>query len=709
MLGNLAALDVGIIVAYLVGCLVVAFWKATEIKNIREYTLGNGSVSTVVLICTIFATYLSASSTVGTVEKIYTVGIFFAIPRIAGVLVWYLMARIYVNVEQFQGCLSISDIMYILYGSIGRWVTTVASVVLSVGIIATQAVAMGYMLDYFLGIGQFAGILVGMGVLTVYSAFGGIRAVALTDVVQFVVFYVAIPTACFFAIRDVGGLSTIYEQLPKTHVTLNLEGKQLWSFLSLFLFILPFNGGSFIQRFLMSNNTKQLASSLKLISFLHLPLLLLICLIGFVIRVKAPDVDPKFVFMVFIDKYLYTGIKGLMIAGMIAVMMSTADSWLNTTSVLCTHDIAKMIFPKLTDAQELLIARLSTTVIGLMAIVIAAKAEGILELYWMIYNFWEPVTLVPVMVGFIGFRTNTASFVISCVLATICTLIGAYIDGEFARISIALGVIGSTVGMFGAHYLQLWWGVRMPKLEEKLLKERQERPYVMPKKPSVFVQVYRGIRDLSFAKILLFTRNQTKRFHPQFEISGIVLVLFCLYPLLVESELAYAQYNPLMELSITGAVLAILLCLCEYCPKEWRARFMPLYWYSVMLLSLPVLSASMLFLNHGNIFYIAHFTLGMLILSIFMDWLSFMIVSCVGVILGVCLSVWVSPAESSVFSYMSLTSCGVFVVSLSVLGYFKSVREDTALKSRMLTGKMAHELRSPLSSAHTGIRMLHKL
>ncbi|RZI45433.1 sodium:solute symporter family protein, partial [Rickettsiales endosymbiont of Peranema trichophorum] len=625
MLGNLAALDVGIIVAYLVGCLVVAFWKATEIKNIREYTLGNGSVSTVVLVCTIYATYLSASSTVGTAEKIYTTGMFFALPCFMGVLVWYMMARIYANVEQFQGCLSISDIMYVLYGSFGRWITTAASVILSVGIIATQAIAIGYMFDYFLGIGQLMGILIGMSVLIVYSAFGGIRAVALTDVVQFVVFYVAIPTACLFALQDVGGISVLYEKFPHKEITsnLNLEKGQLWFLLSFCVFLFPFNGGSFIQRFLMSNNTKQLSRSLNIIGFLHIPLLLTVCIIGFVMRVQMPEIDPHFAFMAFIDKYLYTGVKGLLIAGMIAVMMSTADSWLNTTSVLCAHDIAKMIFPKLTDLQELWIARLSSAVIGVMAIIIAAKAEGILELYWFIYNFWEPVTLVPLIMGFAGFRTNTMTFVISCVVALIFTLWGAYLDGGFVRISIIFGVIGSAVGMFGAHYLQLWYGVRMPKLEEKLLKERQERPYVMPKKPSVFVQVYRGIRDLSFAKILLFTRNQTKRFHPQFEISGIVLVLFCLYPLLVESELAYAQYNPLMELSITGAVLAILLCLCEYCPKEWRARFMPLYWYSVMLLSLPVLSASMLFLNHGNIFYIAHFTLGMLILSIFMDWLSF--------------------------------------------------------------------------------------
>ncbi|RZI45977.1 sodium:solute symporter family protein [Rickettsiales endosymbiont of Peranema trichophorum] len=472
MLGNLAALDVGIIVAYLVGCLVVAFWKASEIKTIKEYTLGNGSVSTVVLVCTIFATYLSSTSTIGTVEKVYSLGMLFAIGRVAGVLVWLLMAKIFTNVEQFQGCLTISDVMYELYGSAGRWIVAVASIFLSVGIIAAQALAMGHMFTYFLGIGKLASIVIGVAVLTIYSAFGGIRAVALTDVVQFVVFYVAIPSACLFALHDVGGLGGLYQKLPESHVTLNLEGERLWFFLSLSIFLLPFNGGSFIQRFLMSNNTKQLTRAMKIIMFLHLPLLLMICLIGFIVQAQSPGLDPRFIFMTFVDKYLCTGLKGLMIAGMIAVMMSTADSWLNTVSVVCAHDIAKRWIPSLTDRQELLIARLSTMLIGGMSIVLAFHAVGIVELSWFVRNFWNPLTFVQITAGFLGFRTNGVTFVMSCIMGIVGTCAGGYMVGGLATISVGTGIIGSAVGMFGAHYLQLWWGVRMPKLEEKLLKTR---------------------------------------------------------------------------------------------------------------------------------------------------------------------------------------------------------------------------------------------
>ena len=59
----------------------------------------------------------------------------------------------------------------------------------------------------------------------------------------------------------------------------------------------------------------------------------------------------------FLDTFIGAGL--LMIAGLLAIIMSTQDSFLNTTSSLISHDICKQIYPSLTDKQELLIARFS--------------------------------------------------------------------------------------------------------------------------------------------------------------------------------------------------------------------------------------------------------------------------------------------------------------------------------------------------------------
>ena len=73
----------------------------------------------------------------------------------------------------------------------GRWVTNFVAIIMSLGVVAAQAFAIGYVFHYFFGIKIIYGVLISYGILTVYSALGGIRAVVLTEVFQFssILFY----------------------------------------------------------------------------------------------------------------------------------------------------------------------------------------------------------------------------------------------------------------------------------------------------------------------------------------------------------------------------------------------------------------------------------------------------------------------------------------------------------------------------------------
>ena len=355
----------------------------------------------------------------GIVEKVYSLGLFFAITSLFVPLFWLIMVQIFgKNIDQFKGCLSVSDIMEKLYGRIGRWITNICAMFLSIGAVAVQVLATGYIFHYFLGISQLNGSLLGMVVLVFYSAFGGIRAVALTDVFQFFVFFIAIPTACIIALDDIGGFTGLIRKLPADHLTISLSNQNIWLFLSwVFYALLPLASGAYVQRFLIAKDSKQLMKSLKVIAVIHLPLVMSSCLIGFIIKATVPDIDPNTAFVYFIGKYLNVGIKGLMITGMLAVIMSTADSWLNTASILCAHDIWPRLFPNTTDKQEVNIARLATFAIGIFAIFIALMEKGIMELCWAIANFWETFILIPLAAGFLKFRTNSKSFITSFAMA----------------------------------------------------------------------------------------------------------------------------------------------------------------------------------------------------------------------------------------------------------------------------------------------------
>ncbi|MHC0448598.1 MAG: sodium:solute symporter family protein [Candidatus Lariskella arthropodorum] len=401
-------IDIIIVIAYLALCILIGLYKSRSIKTLKEYALGRNYFPDIVIITTLFATEVGAGSVMGSVSKSYALGLFFIVTRLVSPILWFLTAQIYgKNINQFLGLISISDIMEKLYGKAGRWVTNISSILLSIGVVALQAAVMGHLTDYFFGIGYDKSVIITVLILALYSSLGGIRAVALTDVFQFAVIMLAIPIACSFAYHDVGGYQGIVRGLPNDMLQLNLNAENILLFLSLIFYsFIPATEGIFIQRFLICKNSKQLMKCLNTIALITLPFLLIICGIGLIIRVKAPDIDPDQAFVYFISNYVSVGVKGFIIAGLLAVIMSTADSWLNTTSVLIAHDIIGKIVP-LTEKQALFTARIATFVVCALAIDFARKESSIMELMWSAENFWGPIIAIPLIAGFLKFQTNS--------------------------------------------------------------------------------------------------------------------------------------------------------------------------------------------------------------------------------------------------------------------------------------------------------------
>ena len=88
-------------------------------------------------------------------------------------------------------------------------------------------------------------------------------------------------------------------------------------------------------------------------------------------------------FCYFIDQYLPVGLKGLMVAGLLAVMMSTADSYLNIQSVIISNELVKPIFPEISEPQGVVVARIATVVVAVLSAVLALVSKNIIDLVWL--------------------------------------------------------------------------------------------------------------------------------------------------------------------------------------------------------------------------------------------------------------------------------------------------------------------------------------
>src|SRR5690606_15256936 len=111
-----------------------------------------------------------------------------------------------------------------------------------------------------------------------------------------------------------------------------------------------------------------------------------------------------------IKEILPIGFKGIVIAGLFAVVMSTTDSMLNTASLTFSHDILGSIFRnKKYKINYLLVARICTVILGIAAILIALLFENLISVIINVTTVWI-IIAIPLFMALLGLKLNEECF-----------------------------------------------------------------------------------------------------------------------------------------------------------------------------------------------------------------------------------------------------------------------------------------------------------
>lgn len=561
----------------------------------KEFAVSSGVLPTFALVSMFFATHIGAGSTIGAVERIYTLGIFYGIAYLVNPLFWLITAGIFTkNLERFEGCLSLPDIMNRLYGAPGRWTTVALSIGTCVGVIAVQLSALGYLGSHFFGLSSFYGIIFGCSIICLNMLFGGAKAIVITDMFQFCIFYIAIPSLCAVALSEVGGFQTLVNELPENLIQLNLDSENIWMFLSFILYaLLPLADSTFIQRCLMARNSDRLKKALLNTMLVGIPFAFVIFFIALITRVLAPDINPNEAFYYILSTYAPVGMLGLLISGMLAIVMSTANSWLNSAAVICANDIAPMFLGEINKSSKLHIARVSTVIITLLAILLANAHEKVMSIVWLADNFWYPVMFFPIVFGFKGFTKKPKAFVCSMITALICTMIGRIYQGDFDTLSMCFGMLGSFVSFLiyyyyefnyadmlkrGANSIVNWFVVNKDKTIGYIVSEEQ--------KSNIFI----------FCSFMIFQY----------------------VPSIFESaESGSINYFPIFFIKTVTVVFSIVLFSHEYWNAKFREKYLIAIWSACVFVSLCFSPIYLYLMSYNKVIWVINGVLSLIVLSLF--------------------------------------------------------------------------------------------
>ncbi|MEC7247470.1 MAG: sodium/solute symporter, partial [Bacteroidota bacterium] len=195
----------------------------------------------------------------------------------------------------------------------------------------------------------------------IYTYLGGLSAVVKTDIIQFSVLIIGGIVVCFTALNQLGGWEQIYIKTPeRMHLHLPSDHPILpWTHL-LGLFLLNINywcaNQTVMQRALAAKSIAHAQAGLLAGGLIKYLMAILIIIPGIALYGILGDslAEPDMAFPYIVNTYLPVGIKGIILCGLFASLMSTVDSTFNSLATLWSTDIySKYINKKANDKEKI--------------------------------------------------------------------------------------------------------------------------------------------------------------------------------------------------------------------------------------------------------------------------------------------------------------------------------------------------------------------
>ena len=272
-----------------------------------------------------------------------------------------------------------------------------------IGVVAGQIVAAGSFLSIF-GIGSTTfWVVIFTAVVVVYAILGGQFSIIRTDVFQAPIFFTGIFIVLALVFSRVGGLDGLKASLPPSYFSFPTNPAFDWKMLLSFLILVGATyivGPDMYSRLFCAKGEKTAQQSAILSAFLFIPLAFAITLIGMSAKVLYPEIMPGDAFPQVISGILSPGLSGLVIAAVIAALMSSADTCLLSQSVILTEDIIKRVYPALDKRKTVLLTRLGLIGLGLVVMGLALTLKSVYESLLFAYTVFTCGLVVPVVAGF---------------------------------------------------------------------------------------------------------------------------------------------------------------------------------------------------------------------------------------------------------------------------------------------------------------------
>ena len=681
------SIDHLIVYAFLLITLLVGLWAGKGVRDIRDYAIANKRFSTVALVLTWLATDIGGGNLVGCMEEMLSNGVIYGIVCL-GLSAAYVVRGIFIapKITRFKQCLTMGHVMGELYGPLSRVLTGLINVGFSTIIVAMQVQVLGKICESLLAVDPIVGMVMGGLLMAAYSAYGGLKAVTATDVLQFLVLILTIPLIASLAIEQIGGMNQLVASVPA-------EKFKLWShdnFSYYFTFFIAYSclqlgmmDPALIQRMLMAKAGHQLRTQYLVVAAFQPVFLILLTLIAFSGLVLYPNVAASEIVPTMVNGLFATGGRGLVIAGLLAVLMSTGDSYLHVGGLAFVNDVLQPVIGN-KKINALRVTQYTTFLLGMLATVIGIhNTKSVIALIFYAMELAGPVLMLPFITGIMGLKTDRRIFFIT----TLATLLSAgafklYLPAAQAHFSLLLSVLVNGVTLFGLHLIK-FRGFAIVSTEAN-----KGTILLSPTRKNFYGYLKSCIPTLS--GIVLYSQKKVEKYGAPDVLFGIFCCTSFTLPYFMWSPSLNQSAHSVLYLRVIGTIMAGLLIVKDKWPKS-LLKYMPTYWHLTLLYCIPFISTVMFLLTQGSVEWLINVALTIMFLIVLVDWATFFLLMGLGMGLGLLFHMVVIGPVSLQLDFTTgylLAYQSVFAVLIGLL-FARRRQQSFAKTTKRLAGKEA--------------------
>ncbi len=421
------------VVLYLIASVAIGLFAATRVRNTADYAVAGRSLALPVVIATTFATWFGSETVLGVSARFVTEGLGGVVEDPFGASLCLVFVGLFFAYKLYQrNLITLGDYYRQRYGRGVELLCSIMIIISYLGWVAAQITALGLVFNLLTdgAVSIPMGMVIGTSIVLLYTIFGGMWSVALTDFVQMIVIAVGLVAIAWYAGNLAGGAGKVIEYAAREgkFQFFPAGGAKEWIFffaaaITMMLGSIPQQ--DVFQRVMSSKDAKTAVRGPVIGGTLYFLFALIpMFVVTAAVLVMGDEAtrllaeDPQKVLPTLVLKHMPVVLQVAFYGALLSAIMSTASATLLAPSTTFVENILRNMRPHMTDGQTLKAMRITVVVVTAVVLMYAIGMQGtsIYELVSGAYQVPLVGAFVPLVFGLYWSRATTQGAIASVVL-----------------------------------------------------------------------------------------------------------------------------------------------------------------------------------------------------------------------------------------------------------------------------------------------------